>query len=95
MHHRIAILLSLLPMLSWGQRQTCYQYSTDDARLVFFDKNLSRYIPHIVRMYDNGKALHQQVWTTNSLYAPEAPLLWCPVARRAQQLFLAAHSGRP
>ncbi|MBO4476031.1 MAG: hypothetical protein J5737_04875 [Bacteroidales bacterium] len=75
MRHRIALLLLLLPVFAWGQRQTYYQYKTDDVSLVFFDKNLSRYIPHIVRMYDNGKALHSQVWATDSLYVPEAPLL--------------------
>ncbi|MBQ4388815.1 MAG: helix-turn-helix transcriptional regulator [Bacteroidales bacterium] len=51
------------------------QYKTNDARLVFFDKNLSRYIPHMVRMYQNGKALHGQIWTTDSVYVPEPPLL--------------------
>ena len=75
MRYSIALLLSLTTMLSWGQRQTYYQYKNDEARLVFFDKNLSRYIPHIVRMYDNGKALHHQIWTTDSLYQPEAPLM--------------------
>ena len=76
-HIRIAVLLILLlfPTLSKGQTQTYYQYKTDDARLVFFDKNLSRYIPHMIRMFQNGKALHEQIWTTDSVYVPEAPLL--------------------
>ena len=69
------LLLMLLPGMAWGQHRTYYQYKTDDARLVFFDKNLSRYIPHMIRMYQNGKALHGQIWTTDSLYVPEAPLL--------------------
>ena len=55
--------------------QTFYQYETDEARLVFFDKNLSRYIPHMIRMFQNGKARHEQIWTTDSVYVPEAPLL--------------------
>lgn len=55
--------------------QTYYQYKTDEARLVFFDKNLSRYIPHMMRMFQNGKAYHEQIWTTDSVYQPEAPLL--------------------
>ena len=71
----VLLLLLLLPTASEAQRQTYYQYKTDDARLVFFDKNLSRYIPHMVRMYRNGKALHEQIWTTDSVYVPEAPLL--------------------
>ena len=43
--------------------------------MVFFDKNLSRYIPHMIRMYQNGKALHEQIWTSDGLYVPEAPML--------------------
>ena len=47
------LLLLLFPALSHGQIQTYYQYKTDEARLVFFDKNLSRYIPHCVRLAVN------------------------------------------
>ena len=54
----IVLLLLLFPALAPGQNQTYYQYKTDEARLVFFDKNLSRYIPHMIRMFQNGKALH-------------------------------------
>ena len=76
MRIRIALLsLLLLPGLAWGQSRVYYQYKTDEATLVFFDKNLSRYIPHMVRMYQNGKALHEQIWTSDSVYQPEAPLL--------------------
>lgn len=49
--------------------QTFYEYSSPTARLVFFDKNLSNYIPHMIRMYENGKALQNQVWQTD----PEHP----------------------
>ena len=76
MRIRLALLsLLLLPGLSWGQSRIYYQYKTDEATLVFFDKNLSRYIPHMIRMYENGKALHGQIWTSDSVYQPEAPLL--------------------
>ena len=71
----IVLLLLLFPALAPGQNQTYYQYKTDEARLVFFDKSLSRYIPHMIRMFQNGKALHGQIWTTDSVYVPEAPLL--------------------
>ena len=71
----VLLILLLLPAASKAQNRTYYQYKTDDARLVFFDKNLSRYIPHMVRMFQNGKALHGQIWTTDSVYVPEAPLL--------------------
>ncbi|MCR5352092.1 MAG: hypothetical protein K6E35_06350 [Bacteroidales bacterium] len=74
---RIFASLSLLSVCwhSAGQTQTYYQYKTDEATLVFFDKGLSRYIPHMVRMYQNGKALHEQIWASDSVYVPEAPLL--------------------
>ena len=76
MRIRIAVLLLLLfPVVSRGQSQTYYQYTTDDVQMVFFDKNLSRYIPHMIRMYQNGKALHEQIWTSDGLYVPEAPML--------------------
>ena len=76
MRNRIVILLlSLMPCMAWGQTQTYFQYKTDDATLVFFDKSQSRYIPHMIRMYQNGKALHKQIWTTDSVYKPESTLL--------------------
>ena len=78
MRNRIVLLLSVLvlfPAIVRGQNQTYFQYKTDDAQLVFFDKNLSRYIPHMVRMYQNGKALHSQIWTSDSVYVPEPILL--------------------
>ncbi|MBR3407111.1 MAG: hypothetical protein IKG92_09460, partial [Bacteroidales bacterium] len=76
MRRRIALLLLvLLPALVQGQNQTYYQYKSEGVRLVFFDKNLSRYIPHMIRMFQNGKALHEQIWTTDSVYVPEDPLL--------------------
>ena len=72
MYKRIALLiLILLPMFTQGQNQTYFQYRTDGATLVFFDKNLSRYIPHMMRNFQLGKALHQQIWTTDSVYQYE------------------------
>lgn len=68
----LAVLMGC-PAVSAGQ--TYYQYRTDEGRMVFFDKNLSRYIPHMMRMFQNGKALHRQIWTTDSLFVPEPPLM--------------------
>ena len=73
--HIAFLLLVLLPALVQGQNRTYYQYKSEGVRLVFFDKNLSRYIPHMIRMFQNGKALHEQIWTTDSVYVPEDPLL--------------------
>lgn len=58
-----------------AQGRDYWQYCTDDARMVFFDPQLSQYIPHMMRMYRNGQALHGQVWGTDSLYPLEAPLM--------------------
>ena len=55
----VLLILILLPMFTQGQNQTYFQYRTDEATLVFFDKNQSRYIPHMIRMYQNGKARHR------------------------------------
>lgn len=50
------------------QSQTIYKYEEKGdsgwkgATLTFFSKSLSQYIPHIVRQYNTGKALHLQVW---------------------------------
>lgn len=73
--YRLFILLPLTAFSASSEGQTYYQYKTDEARIVFFDKNLSRYIPHMTRMFQRGKTLHEQIWTTDSLYVPEAPLL--------------------
>ena len=71
-----AVFAALLcPVLTFGQQRTYYQYNTDDSRLVFFDKNLSRYIPHVVRRFDDGKALHRQIWTSDSVYVGETPII--------------------
>ncbi len=42
--------------------QTFYQYKANDATICFFDKSQSQYIPHIMRKYETGKALHKQIW---------------------------------
>jgi len=42
--------------------QTIYEYSRDDATVLFFDKDLSQHIPHIVNMYEYGKTLHNGIW---------------------------------
>lgn len=60
----VALLLFSGELLS----QTIYKYEQRDslgkkgATLTFFSKNLSQYIPHIVRQYEAGKALHTPVW---------------------------------
>ena len=71
----VLVLFLLIAHSTVAEGQTYYQYKTDQARIVFFDKNLSRYIPHMVRMFQRGKALHEQIWTTDSVYIPEAPLM--------------------
>ena len=68
---RIRNIAILLAVLAFGTEkassQTIYEYERDDARILFFDKELSKYIPHIVRMYENGKALQEQIWWPDTL----------------------------
>lgn len=47
--------------------QTIYEYSQSDARVLFFSKNLSQYIPHMIRMYEEGKALHTGIWNIDTI----------------------------
>lgn len=57
--------------------QTIYKYERDDATMLFFSKNLSDYIPHITRMYQSGKSLHEQIWEMDSLhrYIPQPAVM--------------------
>lgn len=65
-----AISVAAVLLLFSGEllSQTIYKYEQRDslgrkgATLTFFSKNLSHYIPHIVRQYEAGKALHAPVW---------------------------------
>jgi len=42
--------------------QTVYEYKRSDADVFFFDKGLSQDIPHIIRNYEEGKAIHNEIW---------------------------------
>ena len=50
--------------------QTLYKYEADDAFLVFADKNHSQYVPHVMRKFQNAKALHGQIWGELPTQAP-------------------------
>lgn len=50
--------------------QTIYQYKAEDATICFFDKSQSQYIPHLMRKYELGRALHAQIWDTLPSQAP-------------------------
>jgi len=72
----IAALLSASITLS---AQTCYKFETDSVTMVFFDRNLSRYIPHITRMHSIGSGLHSQLWSSGDdspLYRPDHALIY-------------------
>lgn len=71
------MLLSLLPAASLLPAQTIYKYEQKDAEILFFNKEISTYIPHIVRMYREGKVLHEQIWEKDSLhrYVPQQTLM--------------------
>lgn len=52
------------------EAQTIYQYQAEDATICFFDKNQSQYIPHLMRKYEQSRALHTQIWGTLPAQAP-------------------------
>lgn len=61
------------------QAQTIYKIEADDAFFMFFDPQLSQYMPHITRMYQRGKALHNQIWNSDTLtfkYIPQKPVMY-------------------
>lgn len=68
MNIRTIVATALLLVSGRLLPQTIYQYTQRDsvgnkgATLTFFSKSLSQYIPHIVRQYEAGKALHAPVW---------------------------------
>lgn len=56
-----------------------YKFETDSVTMVFFNKSLDKYIPHIARMNATGVALHNQIWKSqydSPIYKPDAPLLF-------------------
>lgn len=58
--------------------QTIYEYSRDDATMLFFNKNISQYIPFITRQYQDGKYLHTDIWhlsPTGSKDAIQPPMM--------------------
>lgn len=76
---RIYLVLMLLAIVAGqvgGQNLKMYQYKQDDAQFLFFDKNLSQYIPHMVRNYEHSKAVHEKIWVSDSLYVPERPMMY-------------------
>lgn len=42
--------------------QTFYQYKGEDATLCFTNRRQAQYVPYLMRKYELGKALHQQIW---------------------------------
>ncbi len=42
--------------------QDIYQYENQNVKLIFFDKNISQYVPHIIKEHDFGLARHNQLW---------------------------------
>jgi hypothetical protein len=59
--------------------QPIYQIKRNDASILFFDKNLSEYMPHIVTTYNRGMLLHKQIWeddTSSFKYKMKTPMMY-------------------
>ena len=72
---------ALLPLGNQARAQTLYHYQNKDLELLFFDKNISQYVPHMVKMHAQGKAFHHQLWNRAPLdsacsYIPERSTLY-------------------
>ncbi|MCQ2177792.1 MAG: hypothetical protein MJY42_02775 [Bacteroidales bacterium] len=52
------------------QAQTIYQFKTDSATVCFFNKSQSQYVPHLMRRYQLGRALHRNIWGELPSQAP-------------------------
>lgn len=70
----LAALLFAAPL----RGQEIWQYKSDAAHMVFFDRGIAPHIPHMARMQQLGIALHSQVWDSASApcYRAERPLLY-------------------
>lgn len=42
--------------------QEVYQYETKDVKFVFFDKNISHWVPHLIREHSSGLRRHDALW---------------------------------
>ena len=60
----------IITLFPYAKAQTIYQYQQDDATICFFNRNQAQYIPHLMRKYQQGRALHQQIWDTLPGQAP-------------------------
>lgn len=60
------------------EAQQVWQYESDAAHMVFFDRTIAPHIPHMARMQQLGIALHGQVWDSASVpgYRLDRPLLY-------------------
>lgn len=73
---RVFVLLLYIGMSGILNAQPIYHYQQDNAHLIFFDKRLGQYVPHIVRQYEAALVLHEQLWDTDSNhYHIEAPIM--------------------
>ena len=62
MNKGLVCAFACLLSLGAGAQQKIYEYERDDARVLFFNEQISEKIPHIIRKYEEGKSIHNQVW---------------------------------
>lgn len=59
---KLFLLLFLLFSTSLINGQKIYKYDNSEVKLIFFDKNISQYVPHLINEYTLGMARHNQLW---------------------------------
>lgn len=66
MKRKFLILFTVIVMSQILYSQTIYQYENKDVKLLFFDKNISMYVPHIVSEISLGLQNHSNIWDNDS-----------------------------
>lgn len=78
---KLFLLLFLLFSTSLINGQKIYKYDNSEVKLIFFDKNISQYVPHLINEYTLGMARHNQLWNmppfdTLGLYKPQQSYMY-------------------
>lgn len=69
----LAILLASYSVSLFSQE--IYEMRNRDAQLFFFNKEQAQHVPHMMRMYAHGKALHSQIWDVKNPFRHQRPIM--------------------
>ena len=69
----LAILLASYSVSLFSQE--IYEMRNRDAQLFFFNKEQAQHVPHMMRMFAHGKALHSQIWDVKNPFRHQRPIM--------------------